>query len=80
MKGILPESVRLRKSKLGFAIPEKRWIKDTHESYFGEYFQKMDNPYLKNNLVYSDFTTDRKLDYKSLLRLYLFDRWYKHHF
>jgi asparagine synthase (glutamine-hydrolysing) len=80
MKGILPDSVRLRKSKLGFATPEKRWIIDTHENYFREYFQKMNNPYIKNNLVYSDFNSERRLDYKSLLRIYLFDRWFKHNF
>ena len=27
MKGILPESIRLRKSKLGFSVPEVHWFK-----------------------------------------------------
>jgi asparagine synthase (glutamine-hydrolysing) len=81
LKGILPNSVRLRKSKLGFATPEKRWMKETHHDYFQNYFKEMDNPYLENQRIYEAFAEGKdKLDYKSLLRLYLFDRWYQHHF
>jgi hypothetical protein len=71
----------LRKSKLGFATPEKRWMKETHHDYFQNYFKEMDNPYLENQRIYEAFAEGKdKLDYKSLLRLYLFDRWYQHHF
>jgi asparagine synthase (glutamine-hydrolysing) len=28
MKGLMPESVRLRKSKLGFAAPDRIWLSD----------------------------------------------------
>ena len=33
MKGILPEKIRLRMSKLGFATPEEVWI-HAHQEYF----------------------------------------------
>jgi len=28
MKGILPEKIRKRRSKIGFATPEEKWIKE----------------------------------------------------
>jgi asparagine synthase (glutamine-hydrolysing) len=28
LEGILPEAVRLRRSKLGFPTPEKQWLRD----------------------------------------------------
>lgn len=75
MKGILPDSVRLRKSKLGFATPEKRWITETQASYFSGYFEKMNNPYLNNSAIRKAIKSKEQLDFKSLLRIYLFDRW-----
>lgn len=81
LKGILPDSVRLRKSKLGFATPEKKWMQETHREYFIGYFKKMKNPYLNNVKLARDFELGSKqLDYKSLLRIYLFDRWYQYQF
>lgn len=81
MKGILPDSVRLRKSKLGFATPEKRWMQKTHREYFLAYFKKMINPYINEKKLFQDFAQgSSNLDYKSTLRIYLFDRWYQHHF
>jgi len=78
MKDILPDSVRLRKSKMGFATPEERWIKSTHRSHFSSYLKHMTNPYLKNDKIYADYESKQsRLDYKSLLRIYLFDRWMK---
>lgn len=75
MKGILPDSVRIRKSKLGFATPEKRWITETHAKYFSGYFEKMNNPYLNNSAIREALKGKEQLDFKSLLRIYLFDRW-----
>lgn len=34
MKGILPETVRLRRDKLGFATAEEVWMKTTHRAQF----------------------------------------------
>jgi asparagine synthase (glutamine-hydrolysing) len=81
MKGILPDSVRLRKSKMGFATPEKRWITETYRTYFHSYFETLDNPYLKRDLLIQEIKKNRgHLDYKTILRLYLFDRWYQLNF
>lgn len=81
MKGILPDSVRTRKSKLGFATPEKRWITETHKEYFTNYFSKIDNPYLNNTSIKEEVQSGKnQLDFKSLLRMYLFDRWFNYQF
>jgi len=81
MKGILPESIRARKSKLGFATPEKEWMYSTYYSHFLDYIQKMNNPYLENKQILDVFTSrSKKLDHKSMLRVYLFSRWYDRHF
>ena len=78
MKGILPDSVRLRRSKLGFATPEKEWMQNVHRSYFLDYFKNMSNPYINTERLYFDFEQRSiKLDYKSLLRIFLFDYWYQ---
>lgn len=81
LKGVLPDSVRLRKSKLGFATPEKTWMQETHRAYFLDYFKTMVNPYINTARLYQDFLAGNSgLDYKTTLRIYLFDRWYQHHF
>jgi asparagine synthase (glutamine-hydrolysing) len=78
MKGILPDSVRLRKSKMGFATPEKLLIESNKNDYFSKFINKMDNPYIKGKLLADDILKkNSSLDYKSTLRLYLFDRWFK---
>lgn len=81
MKGILPDSVRNRKSKMGFATPEKLWIESNKNQYFFKYLEKLDNPYVNGKLLAEDFSKrNPSLDYKSTLRLYLFDRWFQHAF
>lgn len=81
MKDILPDDVRLRKSKMGFATPEREWFAQTHRAYFLDYFNRMDNPFLNNRKIYDSLSSGKSsLEYKSLLRLYLFNRWYNHHF
>jgi asparagine synthase (glutamine-hydrolysing) len=81
MKGILPKSVAKRRSKLGFATPEKDWMQSTHYEHFNTYFAEMKNPFLNGTRISEAFSSgSKKLDYKSLLRIYLFDRWYQFHF
>lgn len=82
MKNILPDSIRLRKSKLGFATPEEELINKRNKEYFINYFQNIDNPFFDNvNIKLNFFKKGKfKIDYKTLLRFYLFDRWYKFHF
>lgn len=81
MKSILPDEIRLRHSKLGFAINEKQILFSSLNEYFHKYFSRMNNPYVMNKLLSQDFSRKiPKLDYRSYLRLYLFDRWYQKSF
>ena len=76
--GILPDEIRKRKSKLGFATPEKILMDKDEGRYFSNYFGAMDNPYINGKLVSNDLQRkNSRLDYKSFLRLYLFDRWFQ---
>lgn len=77
MEGILPDSVRLRRSKLGFATPERRWMEQTHLDFFKSYFERMDNPYLKCERIFEDFKSGNNMDYRSLIRIFIFDRWFQ---
>jgi asparagine synthase (glutamine-hydrolysing) len=78
LNSILPDEVRLRKSKLGFATPEKVLIKSDKNQYFSQYLDNMDNPYINGKLLGEDIKKNKPtLDYKSTLRLYLFDRWFQ---
>jgi len=42
MSGILPEQIRLRRSKIGFETPEKRWIEKELRGRLQEFFSKPD--------------------------------------
>jgi len=42
MSGILPEEIRLRRSKIGFETPEKRWIERDLRGRLQEFFSKKD--------------------------------------
>jgi asparagine synthase (glutamine-hydrolysing) len=82
MKSILPEEIRLRKSKLGFATPEDIWMRTSLRSYYLDYFKGMRNPYLRNDKIYQAFKSlpNSLLGARSFQRFYLFDRWYNKHF
>lgn len=57
MQGILPEQIRLRKDKIGFATPEKKWInsnKDLFISIIKENRHLLDD-FLNVELVLQDF-------------------------
>lgn len=47
MSGILPEQIRLRRSKIGFETPEKRWIENELRDVLQEFFSKPDLQALK---------------------------------
>ena len=82
MRGILPEKIRTRKSKLGFATPEDIWIKGSLKQHYQDYFSSMDNPFLNNRKIHQAFNDPDRLSLgtRSFQRLYLFDRWYNKHF
>lgn len=81
LTGILPDQVRLRKSKLGFSNPEEVNLNGVHSEYFRKYFKSMKNPFLLNGKVADDFESKRpRIDPKSMIRIYLFDRWYQRNF
>jgi asparagine synthase (glutamine-hydrolysing) len=42
MSGVLPEEIRLRRSKIGFETPEKRWIETELRGRLQEFFSKPD--------------------------------------
>jgi len=82
MKGILPEKVRKRKSKLGFPAPNKKWalelisrnkqelkdsIRSIEEYINAEVFEK-----LMNNITKHRYDEDIKLFW----RILIFERWY----
>jgi len=50
MSGILPEEIRLRRSKIGFETPEKRWIEKELRGYLQEFFS---SSYLQASRFYN---------------------------
>jgi asparagine synthase (glutamine-hydrolysing) len=48
MSGILPEQIRLRRSKIGFETPEKRWLENELRGVLQEFFSKPDLQALKH--------------------------------
>jgi asparagine synthase (glutamine-hydrolysing) len=82
-KGILPEKIRTRINKLGFATPQSEWMGEREiNKYFKSYFLKMNNPYLNNQAIYEDFLSypNSKLDSFDFSRFLIFDRWYQLNF
>ncbi|OYU96737.1 MAG: asparagine synthase (glutamine-hydrolyzing) [Bacteroidetes bacterium B1(2017)] len=78
-KGILPEKIRLRINKLGFATPQSEWMSEPEiNQYFKSYFLQMNNPYLNNQAIYEDFLLypNSKLDSFNFSKYLIFDRWY----
>ena len=53
MKGIIPDAVRLRTDKIGFATPEYEWLRDIKEILFSGY-----NPELNEILNMKKFEND----------------------
>lgn len=57
MKGTLPDSIRLRKDKMGFATAEKTWLLE-QAAFFRSIFNQeefLSSKYINPSLVYKDF-------------------------
>lgn len=57
MKGVLPDSIRLRKDKMGFATAEKTWLLE-QAAFFRSIFNQeefLSSKYINPSLVYKDF-------------------------
>lgn len=82
LKGTLPNEIRTRISKLGFATPQSDWMAGSLNQYFQSYFSGMHNPYLDSAAIAADFKKFPASDMHSwdFSRFYVFDRWYKQHF
>ena len=83
MKGIIPEKIRKRKSKLGFSTPEEKWFREEMRSNIEETLKKSDfiNRYInKKNLLKE---LNKFFNKKSLLgedvffRFYILEKWGK---
>ncbi len=78
MKGILPDSIVMRKSKLGFANSEKKWVEQSFKDQVVESFKTSNNPFINHQKIAKDLANNRlEMDYKTLIRYYIFDNWYK---
>jgi asparagine synthase (glutamine-hydrolysing) len=82
LKGELPDGIRTRISKLGFATPQSDWMEAELNQYFKQYFARMNNPYLDNKYIAKDFDSYPKsvLHSWDFSRFYIFDKWYQTHF
>lgn len=56
MKGVLPEKIRLRKSKIGFETPEKKWIKKNKEFFIN--IINENRKFLENYLDFDNLIKD----------------------
>jgi len=54
MKGIIPDKIRLRTDKLGFATPEYYWL-NTLKDNFRDYFTNDLNDYFKIDAIKTDW-------------------------
>lgn len=79
MSGILPNQIKSRISKLGFATPQEEWMNNELKEYFIKYFQEMRNPYLNNENILLSFKNGKK-DNDFFFRMLCFDKWYQLHF
>jgi len=83
MKGILPESVRKRKSKLGFPAPDKTWALDMISRNRQELKKSMQNigkyvdAEIFGTLMDSIEKHKRDEEIKLFWRIVIFERWYR---
>lgn len=79
MTGIIPEEIKMRISKLGFATPQNEWMNKELREYFLNYFNEMRNPYLDHENILLSFKSGKK-DNDFFFRMFCFDKWYQQHF
>jgi len=79
LKGVLPEKIRTRKSKLGFASPQKTWMASTLYPHFHAYFSTMDNPYFNAKAIVKEFEKypSNFSNSDMYFRIYCLDNWMK---
>ncbi len=53
MRGVLPDEVRTRRSKLGFSVPQARWARDVAASPLGRGLLEVDQPYITRDALAS---------------------------
>lgn len=81
LKGILPEKIRQRKDKIGFATPEEKWIKENLASEFRQVFASesfRSRSYFDADKVkqtFEDFLSGKISDYRFFWRLYNLEIW-----
>ncbi len=81
MRGILPEKIRSRKSKLGFATPEDRWIKEVFMDGVIDTFNKsrfIDNFADKKNLIKSTLMAKNghgPVANETIFRFFILSQW-----
>ena len=83
LNGILPDGIRKRISKLGFATPQEVWMAGKLRGYFADYFAGMDNPYFANDKIaeaFKHYPKARGFSSPLFWRIYCFDKWYNLHF
>lgn len=83
LKGVLPDSIRLRIAKLGFSTPQEIWMRKHLKPYFIKYFEQMNNPYLNNQNIlvnYQNIGKNTSISPFLFFRIFCFDRWFQTHF
>lgn len=81
MKDILPEKIRLRKSKIGFAIPQKAWLKTLLRENMETTIKTakfLPNYISKQKLIYQfKKSTAGKItwDFRTFMRFYILELW-----
>ena len=85
MKGILPEKVRLRRSKIGFETPQKRWIEKELRNELEEFFSDPNlrameyyNAGTLRNLLNRHALTNNETDF--IWRVLNLELWYREFF
>lgn len=83
LKGILPEKIRNRQDKIGFATPEQIWMKENFKHEFKKTFTSekfLSRGYYNRKKVieiFKDFLTGKNNNYNLLWRAYNLEIWFK---
>lgn len=82
LKGILPDKIRNRMSKLGFATPEEIWVKQNSELFKAKLLESIDYcPQVFNKsqvlAIFEDIIANKRLFDFWLWRVISFGTWYK---
>src|SRR5262249_18033127 len=82
LNGLLPDKVRTRTTKLGFATPLPLWMASSLKPYFLVEFKKLENPYLDGQNFNQAFEKypHSNLHAWDFFRTFCFSRWYQMNF